>query len=164
MRRAAKIVLALAAGWAAIGLAACSGSEQIRVYVEPTYEQGRLLRLLARHPEVKLLIQPGTEDVSLRVEAVRDERAERHTRRATIRAHERRTGYVVYALAEFLPVRNTHGGRARWVNSYSDEIREDDVDEILFQVVREAARQEHRDHQRPPAEVERALLSATPTS
>lgn len=148
---------------ALVGLAACGGSERIRVYVEPTYEQDRLQTLLAAYPEFKVLIQPGTEDVSLRVEAIPQE-GTGGSPRATLRARERRTGYEVYAVAEFLPVRNAHGGRARWVSSYADGVMEDDVGEILFQVVREAARQEHRDHQRPATEVDRALLATTPAS
>lgn len=148
---------------AALGLAACSNVGPIRVYVEPTYEQNRLQQLLARNPEFKVLLDPGTEDVTLRVEAVPAGESS-DLPRATIHALEPRTHYEVYAVAEFLRVRNTHGGRARWVSSYADEVREDDVDQILYTVVREAARQEHRSYQRPPSQVERALHSATPDS
>ena len=148
---------------ALLGLAACGSSERIRVYVEPTYEQDRLQELLASYPDVKVLFQPGTEDVTLRVEAVPEERTA-GSLRATLRARDRRSGYEVYAVAEFLPVRNARGGRARWVSSYADGIMEDDVAEILIQVVREAARQEHRNHQRPAIEVDRALLATTSAS
>lgn len=164
MSRLGKLGLAGAAAAVALAFAACGSSERIRVYVEPTYEQDRLQELLASYPEVKVLFQPGTEDVTLRVEAARDERAA-GSPRAALRARDRQSGYEVYAVAEFLPVRNARGGRARWVNSYTRGVREDDMAEILIQVVREAAHQEHRDIlQRPAPEVDRALLAATPAS
>ncbi|MBI4466390.1 MAG: hypothetical protein HY656_03035 [Acidobacteria bacterium] len=163
MRSAAKLGLLGASLLVALGFAACGGSGAIRVYVEPTYEQGRLQRLLGLHPEVIVLTHPGTEEVLVRVEAVPEERSA-GLPRATIRAREPRSGYEVYAVAEFLRVRNARGGRARWVSSFADEIREDDVDWILFEVVREAARQQHRDTWRPPAEVERALHATIPVS
>lgn len=163
MTRVAKVGLGGAVLAAVLGMAACGGSGAIRVYVEPTYERDRLQELLALHPEVKVLIFPGTEDVTLRVEAVPEERSP-GSPHAHIRARQPRNHYEVYAVAEFLRVRNPRGGRARWVSSYAQGIREDDVSEILFQVVCEAARQEHRDLQRPPAEVDRALLATSPAS
>ncbi len=153
----------MAAVAAALGLAACGASGPVRVYVEPTYEQDRLQKILATHPEFLVLQHPGTEDVTLRVEGVPRESPEAPLR-ATLRARHPGRRYEIYAVAEFLPVRNGHGGRARWVASYADGVREDDVDRILFEVVREAASQEHRDIQRPFAEVERALHSTTPAS
>lgn len=163
MKTASKLGLLGAVLLAVLGLTACGSSERIRVYVEPTYEQDRLQQLLAAYPDVQVLILPGTEDVSLRVEAV-PEKQTSGSPRATLRARERRSGYEVYAVAEFLRVRNAHGGRARWVSSYAEGVREDDVGEVLYEVVREAARQEHRSYQRPPMEVDRALLASPPAS
>lgn len=134
--------------------------QTIRVYVEETYEQDRLQRLLAREPDVKVLGDVASAEVTLRVEAAPLEKGERLPR-AQIRARHIRTGYEVYALAQFLPVRNGHGGRARWLSSYSEEIREDDIDAILAQVVREAAQQEHRNTWYAPSEVNRAMQAGT---
>lgn len=163
MRNRVQLGLLLAAIGAALGLAGCGSSGPIRVYVEPTYEQDRLQRLLAQQSDVKVLLHPGTEDVTLRVEGVPRESPQAPLR-ATLRARHPRRRYEVYAVAEFLPVRNGHGGRARWVSSFADDVREDDVDHILLEVVREAATQEHRHIQRPFTEVERALHSTAPDS
>ena len=163
MRSHVQLGLLLAAVAAALGLGACSAGGPIRVYVEPTYEQDRLQKILATHPEFLVLQHPGTEDVTLRVEGVPRESPEAPLR-ATLRARQHRRRYEIYAVAEFLPVRNGHGGRARWVSSFADGVREDDVDRILFEIVKEAASQEHRYIQRPFTEVERALHSTTPAS
>jgi len=159
MRNLRKLGLAVGAFWAALGLAACGDSGRIRVYVEPTYEQDKLELLLRRFPEVRVVSHQDTADVRLRVEGVPDERL-----KATIRARQPRSQYEAYAVAEFLRVRNAHGGRARWVSSFTQGVREDDVDQILLEVVREAARQEHRGQEKSPAEVERALHAAAPDS
>jgi len=159
MRRLHKLGLLVGACAAALGLAACSDAGRVRVYVEPTYEQDKLQLLLSRSPEVRVVSEEGAADVNLRVEAVPNQRL-----KATIRAREPRSQYEAYAVAEFLRVRNSHGGRARWVSSFTDGVREDDVDAILLEVVREAARQEHRGQEKPPAEVERALHAASPDS
>ena len=163
MRNRVQLGLVLAAVGAALGLGACGASGPVRVYVEPTYEQDRLQLLLARHPEVKVLLHPGTEDVTLRVEGVPRESPQAPLR-ASLRARHHRRRYEVYAVAEFLPVRNGHGGRARWVSSFAEGVREDDVDRILLELVQEAASQEHRSIQRPFTEVERALHTTTPDS
>ena len=163
MRSHVQLGLLLAAVAAALGLGACSAGGPIRVYVEPTYEQDRLQKILSTHPEFLVLQHPGTEDVTLRVEGVPRESPEAPLR-ATLRARQHRRRYEIYAVAEFLPVRNGHGGRARWVSSFADGVREDDVDRILLEIVKEAATQEHRYIQRPFTEVERALHSTTPAS
>jgi hypothetical protein len=163
MRSRVKLGVVLAAVTAALGLGACGAGGPIRVYVEPTYEQDRLQKILATHAEFRVLPHPGTEDVTLRVEGVPRESPQAPLR-ATLRARHPARRYEVYAVAEFLPVRNGHGGRARWVASYADGVREDDVDRILFEIVTEAATQEHRHIQRPLTEVERALHSTTPAS
>lgn len=154
------------AGWLLgllLALAACQSNGRIRVYVEPTYEQDKLQQMLGVHPDVRLLLMPGTEDVSVRVEAVRQPVAVR-TLRAAVRVRARRTGYEVHAVAELLPRRSEEGPRARWVNSYSRGVYEDTFAEILHQIVVEAARAQHRDFQRSPEEVERAaaVISAPP--
>lgn len=163
MNTSSKFGLGWLAALAVLGLAACGLGGPIRVYVEPTYEQDRLQELLAGDPELFVVPHPGTEEVSLRVEAAPRESPQAPPR-ASIHARELGSGYEVFALAEFLPVRNSHGGRARWVSSFSSGLREDYVDEILRQVVLEAARQDHRDTQRTFTEVERALHSTTPAS
>lgn len=143
---------------AGLVLAACQGNARIRVYVEPTYEQDKLEQILALYPDVKLLLHPGTEDVSLRVEAV-PQPATVHTLRASLRARARRTDYEVHAVAELLPRKSNEILRVRWVNSYSREVFEDTFADILHQVVAEAARGDHRDFQRSPEEVERAATA-----
>src|SRR3990172_5546116 len=70
MRSRVQFGLLLAAVAAALGLGACGAGGPIRVYVEPTYEQDRLQKILATHPEFLILQYPGTEDVTLRVEGV----------------------------------------------------------------------------------------------
>ncbi|MBI2955823.1 MAG: hypothetical protein HYY26_00790 [Acidobacteria bacterium] len=160
MRWGTKLVLGLLAGLAALGLAACSQGERIRVYIEPTYERDRLEEILALHPEV-VFVYPGTEDISLRVEAVREEAGVRRIPRASIRAHARKTGYKAFAVAEFLPVHNDRGGRARWASSFDGGVREDDVADILFEVVREAARENPRPRQRSLAQLLAAFHSPT---
>ncbi len=162
MRVRGKLAAVVLAGVGALWLSACGDSGRIRVYVEPTYEQNNLQKLLALHEEVKVLPYPGTEDVSLRVEGV--EEGSNGLPKAAIRARHRETGYEAYAVAQFLRVRNARGGRARWMASFKDDVKEDDIDEILFQVVQAAARGEGRDHQIPPEEIERALHSTTPAS
>lgn len=140
-----RLLLAGAAALAALGLAACSGSRPIRVYVEPTYERDRLEKILQLYPEVKL-VAAGREDVSLRVEALPDSPAAPRVRRALVRARERESGYEAYAVAEFLRVRNARGGRARWASSYEGGVREDDVGDIFVEVIREADIHDHADH------------------
>src|SRR3972149_6562350 len=85
MRSHVQLGLLLAGGGAALGLGACSAGGPIRVYVEPTYEQDRLQKILATHPEFLVLQHPGTEDVTLRVEGVPRESPEAPLR-ATLRA------------------------------------------------------------------------------
>jgi len=99
MRNRVQLGLVLAAVGAALGLGACGASGPVRVYVEPTYEQDRLQLLLARHPEVKVLLHPGTEDVTLRVEGVPRESPQAPLR-ASLRARHHRRRYEVYAVAE----------------------------------------------------------------
>lgn len=153
------VLLAVGLVW----LVHSSGEQPIRVFVEPTYEQDRLQKLLALYPDVTVVAGSGSEDVTLRVEGVTDPEWGR-TPRAAIRARQRQSGYEVHALAEFLPVRNGKGGRAQWMSSYSNPLHVDDVADILYQVVREAAREEHREHYRPPAEIHRAMRDAEPAS
>src|SRR3989338_7584031 len=107
MRNRVQLGLVLAAVGAALGLGACGASGPGRVYVEPTYEQDRLQLLLAQHPEVKVLLQPGTEDVTLRVEGVPRESPQAPLR-ATLRARQHRRRYEIYAVAEFLPLPHRH--------------------------------------------------------
>ena len=153
------LALMLALGWQVFG----RGQSRVRVFVEPSYERARLQRLLALQPGLKVLAQSGTEDVTLLVEAAPAEKGERLPR-AAVRARSPRTGYEVHALAQFLPVRNARGGRARWMSSYENGLREDDIAEILHRVVLEAARQEHRDVWRTPAEIQRAMRAVPPSS
>ncbi len=158
MRRIAQLgFLALLGGL----LAACSSNGAIRVYVEPTYEQDKLQQLLAAYPELKLLWHPGTEDVSLRVEAARMPASVR-TVRAVVRARARRSGYEVHAIADLLPRKSQEALRARWVNSYSRGFFEDNFPDILHEVVLEAARANHRDFQRTREEVERVATALPP--
>ncbi|MGH9788672.1 MAG: hypothetical protein ACRD4U_08250 [Candidatus Acidiferrales bacterium] len=147
---------------AALGLAGCRDSSSVvRVYVEPTYEKDRLERILAQYPDIRLEAREG-EGVSLRVEALPDDPAEYpRTRRALIRAREVKTGYEAYAVAEFLRVQNPRGGRARWASSYEGGIREDDVGDILFEVVREAAHHQHAGHRHSLDELVARLHSTT---
>lgn len=163
MRLRRKLEAAGLGAVAALLLSACGGSDTIRVYVEPTYEQNHLQKLLALHREVRVLAYPGTEDVRLRVEGV-EERGSTGLPKAAIHARHRETGYEAYAVAEFLRVQNSHGGRARWVASFTDGVRVNDIDEILFQVVRAAALGEGPNKQITPEEIERALHSRTPAS
>lgn len=131
---------------AALGLAGCRNTGAVRVYVEPTYEKDRLELILRQYPGVRLVAK-NDADVGLRVEALPDDpRAYPRIRRALVHAREVKTGYEAYAVVEFLRVQNARGGRARWANSYESGIREDDVGDILFEVVHEAATHEHPDH------------------
>src|SRR3990167_7181927 len=119
MRSHVQLGLLLAAVAAALGLGACGAGGPIRVYLEPTSEQDRLQKILAAPPEFLVLQHPGTEDVTLRVEGVPRESPEAPLR-ATLRARQHRRRYEIYAVAEFLPVRNGHGGRARWVSGLAE--------------------------------------------
>ena len=158
MRRIAQLAFLALLGWL---LAACGTSGPIRVYVEPTYEQDKLEQLLAAYPGLKVLWHPGSEDVSLRVEAARLPASVR-TLRAVVRARARRTGYEVHAIADLLPHKSREALRARWVNSYSRGSYEDNFPDILHEVVLEAARASHRDFQRTREEVERVATTLPP--
>lgn len=147
----------------ALVLSACQGNGRIRLFVEPTYEQDKLQQLLAPRPDLHLLVYPGSEDIALRVEAV-PQPAPVRSLRAIVRARARRTGYEVHAVAELLPHKSNEVIRARWVNSYSREILEDTFADILYQVVVEAARGNHKDFQRTREEVERAAAAIQATS
>ena len=153
------LAVLLALGWQVFG----RGQSRVRVFVEPAYERARLQRLLALQPDLMVLSRSGTEDVTLLVKAAPAEKGERLPR-AAIRARSAGTGYEVYALAQFLPVRNARGGRARWMSSYEDGLREDDIAEILYRVVLEAARQKHPDVWHTPAEIQRAMRGVPPSS
>jgi ribosomal protein S7 len=110
-----------------------------------------------------LLWHPGTEDVSLRVEAARMP-ASMRSLRAVVRARARRTGYEVHAIADLLPRKSREVLRARWVNSYSRGSYEDAFPDILHEVVLEAARANHRDFQRTREEVERVATALPPVA
>lgn len=157
--------LARAAGLVSVVLvlSACQGNGRIRLFVEPTYEQDKLQQLLVPRPDLHLLVHPGSEDIALRVEAVPQPVPVRSLR-AIVRARARRTGYEVHAVAELLPRKSNEVIRARWVNSYSREILEDTFADILYQVVVEAARGNHKDFQRTREEVERAAAAIQATS
>jgi len=145
---------------AALGLAGCRNTGVVRVYVEPTYEKDRLELILRQYPGVRLVAK-NDADVGLRVEALPDDpRAYPRIRRALVHAREVKTGYEAYAVVEFLRVQNARGGRARWANSYESGIREDDVGDILFEVVHEAATHEHPDHRHSLDELVARLHSA----
>lgn len=141
-----------------LALAACQANGSIRVYVEPTYEQKKLQQLLAAYPDLHLLLHPGTEDVSLRVEAIPQPASVRSVR-AAIRAQARRSGYEVYAVAELLPHKSQEALRARWVNSYMRGLFEDNFADILHLIAVEGAREDHRTFQRTREEVERLAAS-----
>ncbi|MFQ5816490.1 MAG: hypothetical protein ACE5H2_00860 [Terriglobia bacterium] len=157
MRWWAKSALAVV-GVALVLAASALRDARIRLYVEPTYEQDKLQRLLVGYPDLRVVLLPGTEDVALRVKAI-PQPASIRTLRAAVRAHARRTGYEVYAVAELLPRKSHEVLRARWVNSYGPGIFEDAFSDLLHQVVVEAARASHKHFQRTPEEVERAAAA-----
>jgi hypothetical protein len=145
----------------ALVLAGCGNERPIRLYIEPTYEKDRLELILRQYPGVKLTAKSEAE-VGLRVEALPDDPGTYpRVRRALVHAREVRTGYQAYAVIEFLRVRNPRGGRARWANSYESGVREDDVGDILFEVVREAAEHQHAGHRHSLDELV-ARLHSTP--
>jgi len=154
-----RLMLAALGLLASLGLAGCRDSDAVRVYVEPTYEKDRLEQILRQYPEVKLVAKSDAE-VGLRVEALPSDPARPQVRRATVRAREVNTGYEAYAVAEFVRGRNPRGGRARWASSYEGGIREDDVGDILFEVVREAAHHQHAGHRHSLDELVARLHSA----
>ncbi len=149
---------------AALGLAGCRDTGLVRVYVEPAYEKDRLELILRQYPGVRLVAKKDA-DVGLRVEALPDNPAERpRVRRALVHAREVETGYEAYAVIEFLRAQNPRGGRARWASSYEGGIREDDVGDILFEVVREAAHHQHAGHRHSLDEVVARLHSSPGTA
>lgn len=155
-----RLTLAGLALLAALGLAGCRDTGVVRVYVEPTYEKDRLELILRQYPGVRLVAKNEAE-VGLRVEALPDDpRAYPRVRRAVVHARDVKTDYDAYAVAEFLRVQNARGGRARWANSYESGVREDDVGDILFEVVREAATHAHPDHRHSLDELVARLHSA----
>lgn len=147
---------------ASLGLASCRDSSVVRVYVEPTYEKDRLEQILRQYPGV-ILVAKSDAEVGLRVGALPDDPARPRTRRALIHAREAETGYEAYAVVEFVPGRNPRGGRARWASSYESGVREDDVGDILFEVVREAAHHQHAGHRHSLDEMV-ARLHSTPVA
>lgn len=113
-------------------LVACGSDGRIRVYVEPSYEQPQLERLLNQHPDFFLLLEPQTADVRVSVRALPDNQERPGERHALILARDVRSGREVFAVARLIPRR---GDTLPWVNNYEQGVHEGTLSDILAEVV-----------------------------
>lgn len=116
-------------------LGACTSDGRIRVYIEPSYEQPQLERLLSRDAEFFVLFEPQTADVRLSVTALPDNRERPGERHALIRARDTRSGREVFAIARLIP---RDRDAIPWVNNYEQGVHEGTWADILSEVVRAA--------------------------
>lgn len=127
--------LAVAVLGAVAFLAACSSSGRIRVYIEPSYEQPQLQRVVSQFSDVFVLTEPETADIRLSIGPLPESREHPGERHAVIRAREIHSGREVFAVARLAPRK---GEAIPWVNNYEPGVHEGSLPEILDEVIHAA--------------------------
>ena len=116
-------------------LAACSSNGRIRVYIEPSYEQPQLQRILSQYADVFVLTEPETADIRLSVGPLPESQEHPGERHAVIRARDVRSDREVFAVARLAPRK---GETIPWVNNYESGVHESSLPEILDEVIHAA--------------------------